>query len=194
MRRKKSKKQKRIIIILVLILILLIILLVALAKKSQKEQSVETPTFEEFIQEYENKVIYPRNMSEMMSFEGDTPTQTIYESFRVFVDYISYLNENVNTSNSKEFFKENSKEIQINLGITDEESFTTLITYLNQNDVNASDFNYAEIEINSSYVEKRYFKFILNLYYGEENRTVQFKVSFAEKKNNKIPVIYEVVQ
>lgn len=194
MRKQKAKKQKRIILILIFIVIILIVLLVSLIKKENKNQEVATPSFEEFVQEYEKQVIYPRNMSEMVNFEGDTPTQTIYESFRVFVDYISYLNENVDSSNSKAFFNENSKEIKTNLGITDEEAFTALVTYLNQNDVGANDFNYAEVELNSSYVEKRYFKFILNLYYGEENRMVQFKVSFAEKKNNKIPVIYEVVQ
>ena len=189
----KRKKQKIIILILCLLLIILLVSLSLLKDKDEQEkikESKKTQTYEEFIEEYSNKVIYPRNIAEMYNYEGEISSNNIYESFRTFVDYLSYLNNNVDTVNSEDFYNEKAKEIKNKLGIEDKDDFITFIEYISDKNVDSNDFRYAEIESGSSYVEERYFKFILNLHYGEEN-VVSFLVSWAEKENKPIPIIYE---
>ena len=194
MRNKRLKKQRIIILMLCILIVILLISLMVLEKKKEEEETPKIVSYEEFTEEYQKSVIYPRNMTEMVDFEGDNETSKLYESLRVFVDYISYLKENVDSSKSKDFYEYKTDEIKQKLGITDESEFILLIEHISKNDVNAQEFKYAEIEPDTSYVEDRYFTFTVNLYYGEENNKVQFEVGFAEKINNRIPVKYRVVK
>lgn len=195
MNRKQVKYKKRLIIILIICLIIISILLFylnKLAKTKEYENSIKD--FQEFRVEYEVQTILPRKIYELYNYDGEYDRDFLYKNMKRFVDYLGYLKENVTQSNSSDFYNKNKDEILSITGIDSAEEFQALVKMIEEKNVKVDEFKYAEIEAGSSYEEMGYYNFVLYLYYGENNELSEFKVAFANTKNQSRAVIYEFVK
>lgn len=195
MNRKQVKYKKRLIIILIICLIIISILLFylnKLAKTKEYENSIKD--FQEFRVEYEAQTILPRKIYELYNYDGEYDRDFLYKNMKRFVDYLGYLKENVTQSNSSDFYNKNKDEILSITGIDSAEEFQALVKMIEEKNVKVDEFKYAEIEAGSSYEEMGYYNFVLYLYYGENNELSEFKVAFANTKNQSRAVIYEFVK
>lgn len=195
MNRKQVKYKKRLIIILIICLIIISILLFylnKLAKTKEYEDSIKD--FQEFRVEYEAQTILPRKIYELYNYDGEYDRDFLYKNMKRFVDYLGYLKENVTQSNSSDFYNKNKDEILSIIGIDSAEEFQALVKMIEEKNVKVDEFKYAEIEAGSSYEEMGYYNFVLYLYYGENNELSEFKVAFANTKNQSRAVIYEFVK
>lgn len=195
MNRKQVKYKKRLIIILIICLIIISILLFylnKLAKTKEYEDSIKD--FQEFRVEYEAQTILPRKIYELYNYDGEYDRDFLYKNMKRFVDYLGYLKENVTQSNSSDFYNKNKDEILSITGIDSAEEFQALVKMIEEKNVKVDEFKYAEIEAGSSYEEMGYYNFVLYLYYGENNELSEFKVAFANTKNQSRAVIYEFVK
>lgn len=195
MNRKQVKYKKRLIIILIICLIIISILLFylnKLAKTKEYEDSIKD--FQEFRVEYEAQTILPRKIYELYNYDGEYDRDFLYKNMKKFVDYLGYLKENVTQSNSSDFYNKNKDEILSITGIDSAEEFQALVKMIEEKNVKVDEFKYAEIEAGSSYEEMGYYNFVLYLYYGENNELSEFKVAFANTKNQSRAVIYEFVK
>ena len=159
----------------------------------EKRYQENIKDFQEFSKEYQEQTILPRNIYELYDYDGDYDRDYLYKNMKVFVDYLGYLKENINSSNCEELFNSNSEEITEILGIDDLDVFKTFIKSIKNKNLNLDEFKYAEIEKGTSYRKNQYFHFVLYLYYGENNEIAKFNVSFSENENNKKSVIYECI-
>lgn len=195
MNRKQVKYKKRLIIILIICLIIISILIFylnKLAKTKEYEDSIKD--FQEFRVEYEAQTILPRKIYELYNYDGEYDRDFLYKNMKRFVDYLGYLKENVTQSNSSDFYNKNKDEILSIIGIDSAEEFQALVKMIEEKNVKVDEFKYAEIEAGSSYEEMGYYNFVLYLYYGENNELSEFKVAFANTKNQSRAVIYEFVK
>lgn len=195
MNRKQVKYKKRLIIILIICLIIISILLFylnKLAKTKEYENSIKD--FQEFRVEYEAQTILPRKIYELYNYDGEYDRDFLYKNMKRFVDYLGYLKGNVTQSNSSDFYNKNKDEILSITGIDSAEEFQALVKMIEEKNVKVDEFKYAEIEAGSSYEEMGYYNFVLYLYYGENNELSEFKVAFANTKNQSRAVIYEFVK
>ena len=195
MNRKQVKYKKRLIIILIICLIIISILIFYLNKLVKtKEYEDSIKDFQEFRVEYEAQTILPRKIYELYNYDGEYDRAFLYKNIKRFVDYLRYLNENVTQSNSSDFYNKNKDEILSIIGIDSAEEFQALVKMIEEKNVKVDEFKYAEIEAGSSYEEMGYYNFVLYLYYGENNELSEFKVAFANTKNQSRAVIYEFVK
>lgn len=195
MNRKQVKYKKRLIIILIICLITISILLFYLSKLVKtKEYEDSIKDFQEFRVEYEAQTILPRKIYELYNYDGEYDRDFLYKNMKRFVDYLGYLKENVTQSNSSDFYNKNKDEILSITGIDSAEEFQALVKMIEEKNVKVDEFKYAEIEAGSSYEEMGYYNFVLYLYYGENNELSEFKVAFANTKNQSRAVIYEFVK
>ncbi len=195
MDRKRKKYKKRLLIILIICLIIISILvfyLNKLVKTKQYEESIRD--FQEFRAEYEAQTILPRKIYELYNYEGEYDRDFLYKNMKEFVDYLGFLKENAAQANSVDFYNEYKNEILNITGIDSIESFQTFIKMVESKNVKVDEFKYAEIKAGSSHEEDGYYKFVLYLYYGENNELSEFNVAFSNNKNQKRPVIYEFVK
>lgn len=195
MNRKQVKYKKRLIIILIICLIIISILIFYLNKLVKtKEYEDSIKDFQEFRVEYEAQTILPRKIYELYNYDGEYDRDFLYKNMKRFVDYLGYLKENVTQSNSSDFYNKNKDEILSITGIDSAEEFQALVKMIEEKNVKVDEFKYAEIEAGSSYEEMGYYNFVLYLYYGENNELSEFKVAFANTKNQSRAVIYEFVK
>ena len=195
MNRKQVKYKKRLIIILIICLIIISILIFYLNKLVKtKEYEDSIKDFQEFRVEYEAQTILPRKIYELYNYDGEYDRDFLYKNMKKFVDYLGYLKENVTQSNSSDFYNKNKDEILSITGIDSAEEFQALVKMIEEKNVKVDEFKYAEIEAGSSYEEMGYYNFVLYLYYGENNELSEFKVAFANTKNQSRAVIYEFVK
>lgn len=195
MNRKQVKYKKRLIIILIICLIIISILIFYLNKLVKtKEYEDSIKDFQEFRVEYEAQTILPRKIYELYNYDGEYDRDFLYKNMKKFVDYLGYLKENVTQSNSPDFYNKNKDEILSITGIDSAEEFQALVKMIEEKNVKVDEFKYAEIEAGSSYEEMGYYNFVLYLYYGENNELSEFKVAFANTKNQSRAVIYEFVK
>ena len=195
MNRKQVKYKKRLIIILIICLIIISILIFYLNKLVKtKEYEDSIKDFQEFRVEYEAQTILPRKIYELYNYDGEYDRDFLYKNMKKFVDYLGYLKENVTQSNSSDFYNKNKDEILSIIGIDSAEEFQALVKMIEEKNVKVDEFKYAEIEAGSSYEEMGYYNFVLYLYYGENNELSEFKVAFANTKNQSRAVIYEFVK
>lgn len=195
MNRKQVKYKKRLIIILIICLIIISILIFYLNKLVKtKEYEDSIKDFQEFRVEYEAQTILPRKIYELYNYDGEYDRDFLYKNMKRFVDYLGYLKENVTQSNSSDFYNKNKDEILSIIGIDSAEEFQALVKMIEEKNVKVDEFKYAEIEAGSSYEEMGYYNFVLYLYYGENNELSEFKVAFANTKNQSRAVIYEFVK
>lgn len=195
MNRKQVKYKKRLIIILIICLIIISILIFYLNKLVKtKEYEDSIKDFQEFRVEYEAQTILPRKIYELYNYDGEYDRDFLYKNMKRFVDYLGYLKENVTQSNSPDFYNKNKDEILSITGIDSAEEFQALVKMIEEKNVKVDEFKYAEIEAGSSYEEMGYYNFVLYLYYGENNELSEFKVAFANTKNQSRAVIYEFVK
>lgn len=212
MKKKRGINIKR-FLLLVFILILLIVLLVVsvlVDNKREEEKLAEenrrkTEEYENsiadyraFSKEYESQTILPRNIVELYNYEGDYERDDFYKNIKLYTDYLSYLSENVDVSKIDTFYTQNSEEIESITGNTGIENFTELINKLQGKNVDVTKLRYAEIEKQSSSTEDGYFKFVINIYYGEETaqesslEKLSINVSWAEDTSKEKEFIYEL--
>lgn len=193
-----KNKLKKIILIFIILCIVAIIILFILKNKFASDNKqlniVDEKYFEKFQSEYEENTVLPRNISELYNYNGEYDRDVLYKNMKQFVDYMDYLNFNVKEDDASEFYKKNSSEILQILGIRYEEKFIEFFKQVKSKKLAKDEFKYAEVELNSSYNQSKYYYFNLNLYYGENLDVNKFKVGFARSKNNSFVVCYQFIK
>ena len=193
-----KNKLKKIILSFIILSIVAIILLFILKNKFANDNKqlniVDKKYFEKFQSEYEENTVLPRNISELYNYNGEYDRDVLYKNMKQFVDYMDYLNFNVKEDDASEFYKKNSSEILQILGIRYEEKFIEFFKQVKSKKLAKDEFKYAEVELNSSYNQSKYYYFNLNLYYGENLDVNKFKVGFARSKNNAFVVCYQFIK
>lgn len=193
-----KNKLKKIILIFIILCIVAIIILFILKNKFASDNKqlniVDEKYFEKFQSEYEENTVLPRNISELYNYNGEYDRDVLYKNMKQFVDYMDYLNFNVKEDDALEFYKKNSSEILQILGIRYEEKFIEFFKQVKSKKLAKDEFKYAEVELNSSYNQSKYYYFNLNLYYGENLDVNKFKVGFARSKNNSFVVCYQFIK
>lgn len=193
-----KNKLKKIILSFIILSIVAIIILFILKNKFDNDNKqlniVDKKYFEKFQSEYEENTVLPRNISELYNYNGEYDRDVLYKNMKQFVDYMDYLNFNVKEDDASEFYKKNSSEILQVLGIRYEEKFIEFFKQVKSKKLAKDEFKYAEVELNSSYNQSKYYYFNLNLYYGENLDVNKFKVGFARSKNNSFVVCYQFIK
>lgn len=193
-----KNKLKKIILSFIILSIVAIIILFILKNKFANDNKqlniVDKKYFEKFQSEYEENTVLPRNISELYNYNGEYDRDVLYKNMKQFVDYMDYLNFNVKEDDASEFYKKNSSEILQILGIRYEEKFIEFFKQVKSKKLAKNEFKYAEVELNSSYNQSKYYYFNLNLYYGENLDVNKFKVGFARSKNNSFVVCYQFIK
>ncbi len=193
-----KNKLKKIILSFIILSIVAIIILFILKNKFDNDNKqlniVDKKYFEKFQSEYEENTVLPRNISELYNYNGEYDRDVLYKNMKQFVDYMDYLNFNVKEDDASEFYKKNSSEILQILGIRYEEKFIEFFKQVKSKKLAKDEFKYAEVELNSSYNQSKYYYFNLNLYYGENLDVNKFKVGFARSKNNSFVVCYQFIK
>jgi hypothetical protein len=193
-----KNKLKKIILSFIILSIVAIIILFILKNKFANDNKqlniVDKKYFEKFQSEYEENTVLPRNISELYNYNGEYDRDVLYKNMKQFVDYMDYLNFNVKEDDASEFYKKNSSEILQILGIRYEEKFIEFFKQVKSKKLAKDEFKYAEVELNSSYNQSKYYYFNLNLYYGENLDVNKFKVGFARSKNNSFVVCYQFIK
>ena len=190
-KKKKKNNTAKVIIIIAIVLLLLIILSILgivfgeknkeIEKAKENEIKVEEyensiADFKEFASDYEKQTILPRNISVLYKYEGIYERDDFYKNFKLYTDYISYLKENVTPDNVDSFYSQNSSEIISVTGNDDLESFRSLVNAIQNKDVTVGKLRFARIQPQSSTTENGYFKFKIDVFYGEENEQDETKM------------------
>lgn len=190
-KKKKKNNTAKVIIIIAIVLLLLIILSILgivfgeknkeIEKVKENEIKVEEyensiADFKEFASDYEKQTILPRNISVLYKYEGIYERDDFYKNFKLYTDYISYLKENVTPDNVDSFYSQNSSEIISVTGNDDLESFRSLVNAIQNKDVTVGKLRFARIQPQSSTTENGYFKFKIDVFYGEENEQDETKM------------------
>lgn len=212
MKKKRGINIKRVLLlffILILVIILLVVILIV-DKKREKEKVYEENVvkteeyensiadFKNFAKDYESQTILPRNISELYKYEGDYERSDFYKNIKLYTDYLSYLSESVDSSNIESFYNQYSEEIEKVTGNVGLDEFADLINKLQGKNVNVSQLRYAEVEKQSTTTEDGYFRFVINVYYGEEDEEegnlekLSINVFWAEDDSKEKEFIYEL--
>lgn len=190
-------------VLITLIVIVVVIIIVVLVRKSINKKVVNevAQTDEQLVQEsvesYSEGKVFPRGISELMAkYEGQNSKNDLYESLDNLVnEYLPTLFEDINglsDSQLTNLFNEKKTEITENLGITQEDDFKKLATYLQNNNYDSNKFEYCEIDSNSYRTAggNRYLSFIINLKYENQENQLQLRVYFANMTSTNPEIIY----
>lgn len=190
-------------VLITLIVIVVVIIIVVLVRKSINKKVVNevAQTDEQLVQEsvesYSEGKVFPRGISELMAkYEGQNSKNDLYESLDNLVnEYLPTLFEDINglsDSQLTNLFNEKKTEITENLGITQEDDFKKLATYLQNNNYGSNKFEYCEIDSNSYRTAggNRYLSFIINLKYENQENQMQLRVYFANMTSTNPEIIY----
>ena len=212
-KKKKKNNTAKVIIIIAIVLLLLIILSILgivfgeknkeIEKAKENEIKVEEyensiARFKEFASDYEKQTILPRNISVLYKYEGIYERDDFYKNIKLYTDYLSYLSESVDSSNIESFYNQYSEEIEKVTGNVGLDEFADLINKLQGKNVNVSQLRYAEVEKQSTTTEDGYFRFVINVYYGEEDEEegnlekLSINVFWAEDDSKEKEFIYEL--
>ena len=212
MKKKRGINIKRVLLLFFILILVIILLVVTLIvdKKREKEKVYEENVvkteeyensiadFKNFAKDYESQTILPRNISELYKYEGDYERSDFYKNIKLYTDYLSYLSESVDSSNIESFYNQYSEEIEKVTGNVGLDEFTDLINKLQGKNVNVSQLRYAEVEKQSTTTEDGYFRFVINVYYGEEDEEegnlekLSINVFWAEDDSKEKEFIYEL--
>lgn len=212
MKKKRGINIKRVLLLFFILILVIILLVVTLIvdKKREKEKVYEENVvkteeyensiadFKNFAKDYESQTILPRNISELYKYEGDYERSDFYKNIKLYTDYLSYLSESVDSSNIESFYNQYSEEIEKVTGNVGLDEFADLITKLQGKNVNVSQLRYAEVEKQSTTTEDGYFRFVINVYYGEEDEEegnlekLSINVFWAEDDSKEKEFIYEL--
>ena len=212
MKKKRGINIKRVLLLFFILILVIILLVVTLIvdKKREKEKVYEENVvkteeyensiadFKNFAKDYESQTILPRNISELYKYEGDYERSDFYKNIKLYTDYLSYLSESVDSSNIESFYNQYSAEIEKVTGNVGLDEFADLINKLQGKNVNVSQLRYAEVEKQSTTTEDGYFRFVINVYYGEEDEEegnlekLSINVFWAEDDSKEKEFIYEL--
>lgn len=212
MKKKRGINIKRVLLLFFILILVIILLVVTLIvdKKREKEKVYEENVvkteeyensiadFKNFAKDYESQTILPRNISELYKYEGDYERSDFYKNIKLYTDYLSYLSESVDSSNIESFYNQYSEEIEKVTGNIGLDEFADLINKLQGKNVNVSQLRYAEVEKQSTTTEDGYFRFVINVYYGEEDEEegnlekLSINVFWAEDDSKEKEFIYEL--
>lgn len=212
MKKKRGINIKRVLLLFFILILVIILLIVTLIvdKKREKEKIYEENVvkteeyensiadFKNFAKDYESQTILPRNISELYKYEGDYERSDFYKNIKLYTDYLSYLSESVDSSNIESFYNQYSEEIEKVTGNVGLDEFADLINKLQGKNVNVSQLRYAEVEKQSTTTEDGYFRFVINVYYGEEDEEegnlekLSINVFWAEDTSKEKEFIYEL--
>ena len=104
----------------------------------------------------------------------------------------------MDSSNIESFYNQYSEEIEKVTGNVGLDEFADLINKLQGKNVNVSQLRYAEVEKQSTTTEDGYFRFVINVYYGEEDEEegnlekLSINVFWAEDDSKEKEFIYEL--
>lgn len=211
MKKKRGINIKRVLLLFFILILVIILLVVTLIvdKKREKEKVYEENVvkteeyensiadFKNFAKDYESQTILPRNISELYKYEGDYERSDFYKNIKLYTDYLSYLSESVDSSNIESFYNQYSEEIEKVTGNVGLDEFADLINKLQGKNVNVSQLRYAEVEKQSTTTEDGYFRFVINVYYGEDEEEgnlekLSINVFWAEDDSKEKEFIYEL--
>ena len=212
MKKKRGINIKRVLLLFFILILVIILLVVTLIvdKKREKEKVYEENVvkteeyensiadFKNFAKDYERQTILTRNISELYKYEGDYERSDFYKNIKLYTDYLSYLSESVDSSNIESFYNQYSEEIEKVTGNVGLDEFADLINKLQGKNVNVSQLRYAEVEKQSTTTEDGYFRFVINVYYGEEDEEegnlekLSINVFWAEDDSKEKEFIYEL--
>lgn len=195
------KLGKKVLITLIVIVVVIIIIVLVRNSINKKVVNEVAQTDEQLVQEsvesYSEGKVFPRGISELMAkYEGQNSKNDLYESLDNLVnEYLPTLFEDIeglNDSQLTNLFNGKKTEITENLGITQEDDFKKLATYLQKNNYGGNKFEYCEIDSNSYRTAggNRYLSFIINLKYENQENQLQLRVYFANMTSTNPEIIY----
>lgn len=190
---RKNIKKKRVIFIITIIIIFIIIFGIYLNIMKKNAADKEREKFQEFSKEYESQTILPRKIYELYNYDGSLERDYLYKHMKIFLDYMSYLKENINEDNLKDFYQNNSEDIKEKLGIINKEEFEKFLESIKDKDVSSNKFKYAEIEVGTSYTEKKYFYFNIFFYYEGQEEPLNIQVGLSTISSADILIKYKIL-
>lgn len=189
----KAKKIKKIIILLFVFLLALLIGVVVV---------YNNPTDKKIRYIYNTEKvgtidIMPTNVDKLfVNYKGKVPSRSVYKAMDVFVNQLvpKYVLATKNLSKDKisNYFKENHRNIEKELGITEEEKFVSFCDNLNKNLKN-NELTLSSYTINPNSVKKfsARTEYVIIVKYND-NQKIAFKLSLQNKvKEEKTPIYYE---
>lgn len=195
----KLRKKVLIAIIIIVVIIVIVILVrnVVNRKVVNETEQTDKQLLQESVGSYSKGKVFPRGISELMAkYEGQNSKNDLYVSLNNLVnEYLPTLFEDINglsDSQLTNLFNEKKTEITENLGITQEDDFKKLATYLQNNNYGSNKFEYCEIDSNSYRTAggNRYLSFIINLKYENQENQLQLRVYFANMTSTNPEIIY----
>lgn len=195
----KLRKKVLIAIIIIVVIIVIVILVrnVVNRKVVNETEQTDKQLLQESVESYSKGKVFPRGISELMAkYEGQNSKNDLYVSLNNLVnEYLPTLFEDINglsDSQLTNLFNEKKTEITENLGITQEDDFKKLATYLQNNNYGSNKFEYCEIDSNSYRTAggNRYLSFIINLKYENQENQLQLRVYFANMTSTNPEIIY----
>ncbi len=195
---KLVKKVCITIAIITVIIIITVVIRKAINKKVVNEVSkTDEQLMQESVESYSEGKVFPRGISELMTkYDGQNSKNDLYESLNKLVnEYLPTLFEDINGLSDAQLtnlFNEKKTDITENLGITQEDDFKKLATYLQNNNYGSNKFEYCEIDSNSYRTAggNRYLSFIINLKYENQENQLQLRVYFANMTSTNPEIIY----
>ncbi len=195
------KLIKKILITLVIVVVIIVIVVLvrnAVNKKVVNEtEQTDKQLLQESMESYSEDKVFPRGMAELMTkYDGQNNKNDLYKSLNNLVNkYLPTLFEDINgldDSQLTNLFNNKKDEIEENLGITQEDDFKKLATYLQNNNYGGNKFEYCEIDSDSYRTAggNRYLSFIINFKYENQENQLQLRVYFANMTSTNPEIIY----
>ena len=195
------KLIKKILITLVIVVVIIVIVVLvrnAVNKKVVNEtEQTDKQLLQESMESYSEDKVFPRGMAELMTkYDGQNNKNDLYKSLNNLVNkYLPTLFEDINgldDSQLTNLFNNKKDEIEENLGITQEDDFKKLATYLQNNNYGVNKFEYCEIDSDSYRTAggNRYLSFIINFKYENQENQLQLRVYFANMTSTNPEIIY----
>ena len=175
-------KYKIIVCILILINIIMGIYIMFFMKK--------TPIYT--LQQYAEQMGYFDNYNFLKEkYKGEIDTTYVLTTYTNLIE--TYFNKlyqdtkDMDKENIAEYYKKNLSEIQLNIGITEEEDFEILVNLLKKYDITQKKYTSGKLVENSIIDKNTYITFLLEIYY--EDITIKFNVYVSNKDNLEEPII-----
>lgn len=186
----KYKKIVSILIIINIIIGLYIVLFMKTAPIYTLQQYAEKMGY--FDSYRDIKIMYFDNYNLLKEkYKGEIDTTYVLTTYTNLVEkYFDKLNqdiEDIKYENIAEYYKNNISEIQLNVGITEEEDFEILVETLKKHNITQEKYSGGRLIENSIIEKDTYITFLLEIDY--ENITIKFNVYISNKDNLEEPII-----
>lgn len=186
-------KYKIIVCILILINIIMGIYIMFFMKKTPIYTLQQYAEQMGYFDSYRDiKIIYFDNYNFLKEkYKGEIDTTYVLTTYTNLIE--TYFNKlyqdtkDMDKENIAEYYKKNLSEIQLNIGITEEENFEILVNLLKKYDITQKKYTSGKLVENSIIDKNTYITFLLEIYY--EDITIKFNVYVSNKDNLEEPII-----